>query len=67
MGIHKRGKVPASNQQARKIGPGYTEKASGNGDQLGIGVKTLVRQGLQSSYPDIVAKSEKGHERTSEF
>ena len=31
MGIHKRGKVPASNQHARKIGMGYTEKAVGNG------------------------------------
>ena len=57
MGIHKRGKVPASNQEARKAGLGYTQKAAG--DQLGVSVRTTTRQRLQVSYPDIVCKSEK--------
>ena len=51
-------RVPAENREPAKAGLGYSESSDGY-DVLGVGLKTLIRQRLQLSYPDLTAKTEK--------
>ena len=57
--MHKRNsRVPEENRETAKAGLGYSESSDGY-DVVGVGLKSLIRQRLQLSYPDLTARTEK--------